>query len=113
MAVEVRARLIAILILLLAIEANAQSLKTVLSSVRPSIGTVWAEGKGQGTGFVVREDGLFVTAEHVIQGAVGMSVTFPDGHQVDVEEIVLEDVGQDFAILKLAGNKFTPLVVVG
>jgi hypothetical protein len=72
-----------------------------------------ASGKGGslGTGFIVREDGVVLTAAHVIKDADLIRVKFADGKTVKVDKIIEEDTDQDFALLKLerAGFPVMPL----
>jgi hypothetical protein len=93
----------------------AQDLADVLDRVRPAIVTIEAtarEGSSLGTGFVVRRDGVVLTAAHVIKDANRIRVRFPDGKAVGVERIIAEDTDQDFALLKLNGSNY-PVLPLG
>ncbi len=57
-------------------------------------------GPGGGSGFVLDEDGYIVTNQHVLEGAEGVSVRFPDGERMQAE-IVGEDASTDVAVLKV------------
>jgi hypothetical protein len=59
-----------------------------------------------GTGFIVRRDGMVVTAAHVIQDASRIRVKFADGRTARVQSIIAEDTDQDFAVLKIEGDGY-------
>jgi len=83
--------------------------------VRPAVVTLNAKGGERGAlgaGFIVREDGVLVTAQHVVQSARSVIARFADGRTVPIEAILEEDTGLDFAILKLVGNGY-PVMPLG
>ena len=53
-----------------------------------------------GTGVVVRENGLIITALHIVQGATTITVEFSDGSRASAR-LLGEDLGQDLAALKV------------
>jgi serine protease Do len=53
-----------------------------------------------GTGFVVREDGIIITNQHVVAGAEQIIVTLPDGTDVDAR-LLGEDPLTDIAVVKI------------
>ena len=55
---------------------------------------------GQGSGFLVSEDGLVVTNHHVIDGADSIQVKFTDGRAVRAK-VLGSDASLDIALLKL------------
>ncbi len=57
-------------------------------------------GEAQGTGFIVRSDGLIVTNYHVVESAERLSVTMSDGSTHDATVVGFDDAG-DLAILKI------------
>jgi serine protease Do len=63
----------------------------------------------QGSGFVVAEDGLVVTNNHVIDGAGKIQVQFDDGSKFDAE-LVGTDARTDIALLKIKDGKKFPFV---
>jgi putative serine protease PepD len=73
---------------------NAQS---ELPSVEPFGGR---EQTKQGSGFVYDDAGHVVTNYHVVQGADTVSVTFPDGREVEAD-VVGTDPSTDLAVLDL------------
>jgi len=59
-----------------------------------------AEGSGIGSGVIVRDDGMILTANHVIEGARVITVTFADGTESKAE--VMEVYPNDLAVLRAA-----------
>jgi serine protease Do len=55
---------------------------------------------GQGTGVIVREDGIIVTNNHVVDGATDISVLLPDDREYDAE-IVGTDAESDLAVIRI------------
>lgn len=64
-----------------------------------------------GTGFVIDDDGLILTNQHVVsnQSEDYIVISF-DGKEYEVEEIARDDVN-DLAILKVKGNGLKPLTL--
>lgn len=80
-------------------QALFQKLKhsvVVVESTTPS-----GERLGNGTGFVVRADGLIVTNHHVIDHDAPLRVVFSDGRKLPVTGIKLSDEGHDLALLQV------------
>jgi len=65
---------------------------------------------GLGSGFVVDDQGLILTNDHVVRGAERILVTFPDGRDVEAE-LVGSDEATDVAVLRarLEGVRPAPL----
>ncbi|TMK86795.1 MAG: PDZ domain-containing protein [Actinobacteria bacterium] len=70
-------------------------------------------GKGVGTGFVIRSDGIIVTNFHVVEGALKLKVTLPppDGRSFDAR-VINGDSDHDVAVLKVAAGGL-PTVPLG
>lgn len=65
--------------------------------------------RGQGSGFVISEDGYVVTNNHVIDGATSIELVFDDG-QKHKAKLVGKDLRTDLALLKIdSDKKFTAL----
>jgi len=65
---------------------------------------------GAGTGFFV-EDGSFVTAFRVIEGAYSLRIQNADGTRIQTDNVVAWNRRQDWVILKLEGGKHAALRV--
>jgi serine protease Do len=61
-----------------------------------------------GTGFVISEDGLIVTNNHVVQGAATLAVSFSDGQKMNARVIGVSECS-DLAVIQLTGSGYTPL----
>jgi serine protease Do len=58
--------------------------------------------EGAGSGWIIREDGIIVTNNHVVEGATSISVTLDDGRSFPVDaNTVHTDSLSDLAILKI------------
>ncbi|WP_157834915.1 S1C family serine protease [Desulfofalx alkaliphila] len=62
-----------------------------------------AIGQSSGTGFNIHPNGIIVTNHHVIEGALNMAVTFPNG-QIYRAEKWISRPEYDLAIIKLDGK---------
>ena len=65
-----------------------------------------------GSGVIVAEDGLVLTAAHVIQGAESVMVVFPDGKQVQ-GEVLGANYSKDIAMVKIQDEGKWPFVSLG
>ena len=59
-------------------------------------------GGGAGTGFVISEDGVIVTNNHVVEGASSIEARFSDGTALDAS-VLGTDPGSDLAVLQVEG----------
>jgi S1-C subfamily serine protease len=64
---------------------------------------------GNGTGFVMRPDGLVVTNHHVIEGQRAMTAVFSDGRRVEVLGVLLSDADHDLALVQIDADGLTAL----
>jgi hypothetical protein len=75
--------------------------------------TVTADGQSRlGSGFIVSSDGTVVTCEHVIAGALGVSVRLIDGRTYRLGSIIGVDSLKDLVAFKI-GGKGLPTVTMG
>lgn len=67
-------------------------------------------GGGAGTGFVISQDGVIVTNNHVVEGAGGIGARFSNGTEL-VAQVLGTDPGSDLAVLQVeaAGLPTIPL----
>lgn len=69
--------------------------------------------KGAGSGWIIRQDGLIITNNHVVEGAKTISVTLDDGRTFPVDlKTVATDPLTDLAVLKINATNL-PAVQVG
>lgn len=61
-----------------------------------------------GTGFVISDDGLVVTNNHVVQGAATLAVSFSDGDPMNARVLGVSECS-DLAVIDLDGDGYTPL----
>lgn len=73
----------------------------------PSCATVLVEG-GHGSGFFVSEDGLFITAQHVVEGSSIIKIKLHNG-PILTAELLRADAALDVALLRVTGAGYTPL----
>jgi serine protease Do len=66
---------------------------------------------GFGSGVIVREDGIVLTNDHVIEDAEQIRVTLPDGRDFDAE-LIGTDARSDIAVLRIRGDNL-PVAPVG
>ena len=91
------------------------SVQALSRAVLPSVGlvSVGPDGSiGQGSGFVIREDGYVLTNHHVIRpasvGGAQITVELP-GHEPLAAEVVGSDPAYDIAVLKVEQDGLVPL----
>jgi S1-C subfamily serine protease len=84
---------------------KAQGGKTTSYMRKEQIMTVDDIARSSGTGFLIRNTNLLITAHHVVGKAKTIGVRFPDGN-IFPAEIVGRDAQNDIAILRL--EFFTP-----
>ncbi|MBI4851572.1 MAG: serine protease [Acidobacteria bacterium] len=81
-----------------------QPVNSILSEVMPAIGMVLVKTSNKvnsGSGFIIRNDGLFVTNYHVIEDAQEIAIKLNNREKVNFAEILTFDIKKDLAILKL------------
>lgn len=67
---------------------------------------------GLGSGVIVSPDGYILTANHVVEGADSVKVGLADGNQEFDAKIIGTDPLTDIAVLKVAGTKPLPGLVI-
>ena len=82
---------------------NGQSpLETALAAA-VSLEVVGPDGVSGGSGFIVSDDGVIVTAAHVIENATSAVVTLSSGEEFPVVGVIEVDSDKDYAIIRIAG----------
>jgi tetratricopeptide (TPR) repeat protein len=88
--------------------AVAQGTPGSLAPARHAVFTLVGE-KSLGSGFVVRSDGLAVTAYHVIANCRKATARFSGGVSAEIVGVVMADPKKDLALIKLEGEGFSAL----
>ena len=78
--------------------------RPVIAHVR-ALGAADDGGEASGSGVLYREDGLVLTAHHVVEGATSVEVVLDDGRRVGAR-LVGGDPETDIAVLDLDGSGF-------
>ncbi len=68
---------------------------------------------GLGTGFIIREDGLILTNNHVIQDADLIEVQLTESGKSYTAEVIGSDARTDIALIKIQTEQKLPAVVLG
>ncbi|MCH7232454.1 trypsin-like peptidase domain-containing protein [Glycomyces sp. L485] len=97
------------------VQRDAESVAGVVASIMPSVVTVLTSGGGNGSGFIVSEDGYIMTNHHVVVGsgsepAQELNVLFNDG-DLAVAEVIGSDPDSDVAVLKIDGDDHPAMVL--
>jgi serine protease Do len=83
---------------LLALESKVQSVAQ--KCVPLTVALVAADASSSGSGVITSEDGLILTAAHVVQGSETMDVVFPDGKTVK-GKVLGANYGKDLAMVRI------------
>ena len=67
--------------------------------------------RGQGSGFIISQDGYILTNNHVVGGADEIEVTLNDGRQLRAQ-LIGADEKSDVAVIKVEGNNL-PILQIG
>lgn len=68
--------------------------------------------QARGSGFIIRQDGLIVTNNHVVKDGSAVSVTLDDGTELKAR-LVGADLRTDIAVLKIEAGKPLPFIQLG
>ncbi len=106
-----------------AYDASDEPIVQVVKRITPSVVSVTsriqstggffggsATSDAVGTGFVVRSDGLIVTNAHVVEGAVEVTVSTPDGRHL-AADVVATDQEHDLAVLRVDASDLPALTL--
>lgn len=87
--------------------------EAVANKVLPATVALLSERTGSsGSGVIASEDGLILTAAHVVQGADELLVVFPDGKQVQ-GKVLGANYSKDIAMVKISDAGKYPFVGMG
>jgi S1-C subfamily serine protease len=89
-----------------------ENLPKIVARVLPSVVRIevaTAAGRTSGTGFLVSEHGLVVTAAHVLEGATAASVALEDRDIYDSVQVVDRDDRRDIAVIRIKGFRLPHL----
>jgi len=99
------------------------SIADVVAKVKPSVVAINTEittfdffnrpftQEGAGSGWIIREDGIIITNNHVVEGAESITVTLDDGKTFPVTTVVTDRL-TDLAVLKIDAENL-PTATVG
>lgn len=85
---------------LVSLEGSLTGLYESVNQGVVSIQVVTDQGQGQGSGFVIDEQGHIVTNYHVVEGANQVEVDFPSGFKA-YGEVLGSDLDSDLAVVKV------------
>jgi serine protease Do len=83
---------------LLEVEAKVQAVAE--KRVPLTVALIAADASSSGSGVITNEEGLILTAAHVVQGSETMDVVFPDGKTVK-GKVLGANYGKDLAMVKI------------
>ena len=92
-------------------DSGDEPVVAVAEALFDSVVLVSVPGEGFGSGIVFDEEGRIVTNAHVVDAAVEVVVTLPNGREV-YAEVIGVDVRRDVAVLKLAEGQDSLVPVV-
>lgn len=91
---------------------NELTVAEINNKVSPSVVLITATGMmsgGQGTGFIISEDGYIVTNAHVVSGFSEITVTLNDENKTEYPATVVgEDAATDIAVIRIRAKGLTP-----
>ncbi|KAF2411606.1 peptidase S1 [Microbacterium sp. B35-04] len=94
-----------------ALDAYSSTVMRVAQTVLPSVAAVSVrtrQGAGAGSASVITEEGHLLTSAHVVEGAVGVELAFPDG-TVAAASVIGADPLSDLAVLHADGSTPPPV----
>ncbi len=97
------------------VDRDRDSVSGVVEGIMPSVVTVLTAGGGNGSGFIVSDDGYILTNHHVVVGsgdqpAEQLQVLFKDG-EIAIADVVGSDPDSDVAVLKIEGSDHPAMVL--
>ena len=79
--------------------------------IRPAVVTIVVSKDGggytgQGTGFLITEDGIIVTNHHVVEKIKSAKAILSDGRILTIQKVLASDAKRDLALLQLATGQY-------
>ncbi|WP_235560292.1 S1C family serine protease [Microbacterium sp. Leaf288] len=96
-----------------ALDAYSSTVMRVAQIVLPSVAAVSVrtrQGAGAGSASVITSEGHLLTSAHVVEGAIGLEVAFPDG-TVAAASVIGADPLSDLAVLRADVDTPPPLTM--
>ena len=96
-----------------ALDAYSSTVMRVAQTVLPSVAAVSVrtrQGAGAGSASVITSEGHLLTSAHVVEGAIGVEVAFPDG-TVAAASVIGADPLSDLAVLRADVDTPPPLTM--
>ena len=87
----------------------SEELEALVARVSPSVVGI-EQGRGQGTGVVIAQDGYLLTNNHVVGTGKDLRVRFSDGESVRGERVG-GDPHTDLAVIRARGEKLSALTL--
>ncbi|MCD6452676.1 MAG: trypsin-like peptidase domain-containing protein [Dehalococcoidales bacterium] len=72
---------------------------SVVEKVKPSVVVIKSEG-GAGSGWIIRQDGIIITNNHVVAGGNTIAITLNDGRSFQAEKVYADPL-TDLAVIKI------------
>ncbi|WP_025273745.1 S1C family serine protease [Haloglycomyces albus] len=97
------------------VDRDPESVSGVVDELLPSVVTIFTPDGGNGSGFIVSEDGYIMTNHHVVamggeNSASQLQVRLSNGEVSDAE-VVGSDPQSDVAVIKIAGDDHQPVAI--
>lgn len=70
------------------------------------------KSRGQGSGFIISDDGYIITNNHVVEGADKVTVKLVDKREFEAE-VIGTDPGTDIAVIKIENDDELPYIELG
>ncbi|MDC0066730.1 tetratricopeptide repeat-containing serine protease family protein [Verrucomicrobia bacterium] len=97
------------------IPEEVDDLETLSANTLNCVGTVMTKIEGEfvaiGSGFMISEDGQFVTNWHVVEGNKRFMIKMANGVSYNVTDLLYSQPDRDLAILKVYGSNFNKLSI--
>lgn len=90
-----------------------QRIKSVSEGALPATVSIYSKNVGSsGSGVIISEEGLILTAGHVVQGLEEVTIVFPDGEETK-GKVLGANLGRDSAMVQLQEEGPWPFVEMG